>query len=234
MLAAAGGIDCSWRSDAGPWLWVNAVAESVVEMPVQRFCGPGGELDGPICRMDATSDGIRLGGAVVISEGDSAQATAAARSLEQLFSERAAGNSVAAPVSKPSYWHPLTRDDCESLAAQVGVDGAEAPTYDAYLLELYAALRGGGLGCAAANQSGYATFDVIGGGQWMEARVAATEGTIEVSVPGLERVYLGPVLPTGYRYINIFDGDNWMQAFVDEPEWAYPVLAAMVEVLNIP
>ena len=231
VFTQAGGVECYWRASDGTQVYVGVLPEDTVDFVDDNECDALIELSGPMCAFSAHNAGMRLVGTVRVGDGDTAAQLSAVGSLQGLFSQRAtAATSVPAPVLDPTAWLPLSY--CEQYSGEANwYDGG---FYDGYYTPAYRALRGGGLGQCETFVNGDAdsiSVAVLGGARWIEAEVAAQPG-VEKRNSTLEAVYVGPELPSGFFYVDVFDGVNWLQAFVSNPEASMPAIEDLVAKLN--
>lgn len=228
VFAQAGGLECNWRGDDGTSVYVGVLPATAADFTDETGCDVVIDVPLPICTFAASADQLRLVGTVGVGQGDTAAQVAAGEVLSDLFVQRAVSSPTPTPVA--GAWPPLS--NCAQFAG--AFDWYDSGFLEAYYTPAYRALRGGGLGQCSAQVAGDNSVDVavLGGARWVESEVAAQPGTEKTDVAGLEAVYVGPLLSSGYRYIDVFDGVNWMQAFVVDPDAAMPAIVDLVTQLN--
>ena len=228
VFAQAGGLECNWRGDDGTSVYVGVLPAAAADFTDETGCDVVIDVPLPICTFAASAEQLRLVGTVGVGQGDTAAQVAAGEVISDLFVQRAVSSPTPTPVA--GAWPPLS--NCAQFAG--AFDWYDSGFLEAYYTPAYRALRGGGLGQCSAQVAGESSVDVavLGGARWVESEVAAQPGTEKTDVAGLEAVYVGPLLSSGYRYIDVFDGVNWMQAFVVDPDAAMPAIVDLVTQLN--
>jgi hypothetical protein len=237
-----GGIRCEWDTPpAAPNLIFLVLPAEVLAIGEQNSCQHEDSYNVSSCGVDATSNSIRISGAVQQDGGDLTALAPIADSVEKLFVSRAIDTKqVRMRVPLATTWKSIP--DCYELGEDPGLQallaanpGASQPlgidggyTYLPAEEELFFHRSDANQDCLIPDDIGYFSFSAVGGGRWNEEILAALPSAKRETVAGFDSVITSPSEFGDETNIEAFVDDNWISCSTTDPGAAYPILRALV------
>ena len=243
-LEQVGGLECNWSGPtSGDTFYVAVVVVPAAAVSYTAPAGCGVDLyESTGCVLEGERNGIRLSGAILDGYGGTITASTTMQSAVVAAFEANATEAMSAPVPLPAAGSWDTSPDCAAVVALgdfsavpglgAGTTGEDWGGFDGYFPPALSALwsQFSPIGCGLIGSGAEVGFNALGGLRWRGAQAAADGGATQLSVAGIDEVW---VTETDSRYyINVLDGPNWLNFDVAHVSNAAAIAQQLVAALD--